>query len=688
MIKSLSNITDISVIDQNGSNDILTFSRIEFDDNALGSGGFGSVHSVQSIDGISKSEFVLKIFTDEEHKQHAYDVIMLLHQKLKKRQSKSKTPVYHDIPELLGLPFLVFKGYDNISEKHCVAFLMYNLEKLSYEDYGSDKAELTEYKSLSIPDKLYLAYQLTKTIEFLHQIEFIHADLSENSLWFNSKRVQLSIIDYDSGYHFDLQGKPTTIGKVGHWIGSTFRNIIGQKKDSSYLSTIDRLYEEYWVLANATFEVLFGVMPFFFLSDTDNNTKQEYLAKFEWPNIDHTSPLFNKANSQQHEAITSFIEQLENAGAAELISAFKTVFNKGYKNETKRLTSKEWKDLLLNLNQSLDNNPLIKNYSSNKTSINQKDEEVVFSFDVQKYNAVYLNGKLVPLNQSSITLPLQDSSKIVLKTINDFEVVEDFIEIKAVKTEPKISIFEASTQLRKTESPVELSWVVNSAKAVSISGLTDSFSNQGSTNVEPVSKTTYTLTAIGFFDEKITKELTIDVIAPIIKTFTWEINLNEGIDNVDLLWETIEAQSVEIIPNIKENSPNGLVHVPISKDTVFKLIAKGLFSSVEEEITAHPFPVPIVKQIFAEAPKIEINTNIDFSESNLPKELFTANNIQFSNHIHFNNLEVNTTELKSSLEFPKFENENTLISKFSKDKITLSDIYDGVLHKIYNRLNK
>lgn len=688
MIKSLSNITDISVIDQNGPNDILNFSKIEFDDNALGSGGFGSVHTVQSIDGISKSEFVLKIFTDEEHKQHAYDVIKLLHQKLKKRQSKSKTPVYHDIPELLGLPFLVFKGYDNISEKHCVAFLMYNLEKLSYEDYGSDKAELTEYKSLSISDKLYLAYQLTKTIEFLHQIEFIHADLSENSLWFNSKRVQLSIIDYDSGYHFDLQGKPTTVGKVGHWIGSTFRNIIGQKKDSSALSTLDRLYEEYWVLANATFEVIFGVMPFFFLSDTDDNTKQEYLGKFEWPNIDHSSPLFNKANSQQHQAIISFMEQLENAGAAELISAFKTVFNKGYKTETKRLTSKEWKNLLLNLNESLENNPLIKNYSSNKTSINQKNEEVTFSFDVQKYNAVYINDKLVPINQSLITLPLQDSAKVVLKTINDFEVIEDFIEIKAIKTEPKISLFEASTQLRKTKSPVELSWLVISAKEVSISGLTDSFSNQGSTNVEPESKTTYILTAIGFFDEKITKKITIDVIAPIIKAFTWEINLNEGIDNVDLLWKTAEAQSVEIIPNVTESSPNGLAHVPINKETVFKLIAKGLFSSVEKEITAHPFPVPIVKQIFAEAPKIEINTNIDFSESNLPKELFSANNIQFSNSVHFDNLAINSTELESSLEFPKFENENALINKFSKEKITLSDVYSSVLDKIHKRLNK
>ena len=154
------------------------------------------------------------------------------------------------------------------------------------------------------------------------------------------------------------------------------------------------------------------------------------------------------------------------------------------------------------------------------------------------------------------------------------------------------------------------------------------------------------------------------------------------------MWETAEAQSVEITPNVKESSANGLAHVPISKETTFKLIAKGLFSTVEKEITAHPFPVPIVKQIFAESPKIEINTNIDFSESQLPKELFTVNNIQFSNNVHFNNLEIDSTELKSSLEFPDFENENALITKFSKNKITLSDIYDSVLHKIHKRLTK
>src|SRR5690554_1776232 len=194
--------------------------------------------------------------------------------------------------------------------------------------------------------------------------------------------------------------------------------------------------------------------------------------------------------------------------------------------------------------------------------------------------------------------------------------------------------------------------------------------------------------SIGFFDEKISKELTIDVIAPIIKTFTWEVNLNEGIDNIDLLWETAEAQSVEITPNVKESSANGLAHVPINKETTFKLIAKGLFSNVEKEITAHPFPVPIVKQIFAEAPNIEITTNIDFSHSQLPKELLSFNNIQFSNNVYLNNLEINSSELKSSLEFPNFENKNALIDKFRKEKFTISDIYSDILEKIQKRLNK
>jgi len=687
MIKSLSKITDISVIDQNGKNDILSFSRIEFDEKELGSGGFGSVHNVQSIDGISKSEFVIKIFTDEDNKQHAYDVIQLLHDKLKKRQRKTDIPIYHDLPELLGMPFLVFKGYDTIAEKECVAFLMYNIEKLNYEDYGSDTGQLKEYKNLAIPDKLYLAYQLAKTIDVLHQMEFIHADLSENSLWFNSNRVQLAIIDYDSGYHFDLQNKPTTIGKVGHWIGSRFRNMLGQQKNSSNLNTLDRLYEEYWVLANAVFEIVFGVMPFFYLSDTDDTTKKSYLKKFEWPNIDTSSPLFNNSNTEQHKAILSFIEQFENSGAKELIDAFKLIFNKGYSNETKRLTSKEWKDLLFNLNQAVENYPNIIDFNSDKTEIKEMNEVVIFNVNTKKYNSIFVNGNLLHLHQDTISIPLQNDCEVVLKVTNDFNTIEKIISIKAIKVSPEITSFKASSLIRKTLTPIELTWLVKNAKSVSLSGQRNQFLIESSFNVEPKEKTTYILTANGFFNEKVSTEITIDTIKPTIEYFTWEVNLNHGIANVDISWNVKDAETVTITPHSKSSSTKGSEHISISERTEFSIVAHGIFTDVTKELVAHPFPVPIVKQIFADAPKIEINTNIDFSESKLPKELFDINKIQFNNSVTFNDLEINSTELKNALDFPEFENENALINLVTKKKITITDIYDRIVEKIHKKLN-
>lgn len=688
MIKSLSNITDISVFDQNGINDVYSFSKIEFDDSAFGSGGFGSVHNVLAIDGIQRTEFVLKISTEEETKQHAYDVVSILHYKLKKHQLKAKIPIYHDLPELLGLPFLTFKGYDSVSEKNCVCFLMYNLEKLNYEDFGSDTVLSDTYKSLQIPNKLYLAYQLSKTIEFLHSIDFIHADISENSLWFNPIRVQLAIIDFDSGYHFDSQEKPSTLGKL--WQGTTgfFKKVFSGDIDKNKLKTEDRLYEEYFWLAHHVFEIVFGVPPYFFLVDADDKSKLDYLKENEWPNIDYSSSLFNKANAQQHEAVVSFVDQLDNGGAKDLIDAFKKVFNSGYKDGAKRLTSKEWRDLLFKLNEELKNVPLINNFDSNKVEIKRKNELVDFSLDIQKSNSIYINDKLVPLHQKSIKIPLEDGGEVLLKAKNDFETVKQVIEIKAVKVDPIISVFEASKIVRDTLEPITLNWETKNIAEVTINSINSSTDETGDLKVSPTEKTNYTLTARGYFDEVVTKRLEIDIIKPSIEYFNWEVNLNKGITNVDISWKVLNADSVKITPHVKSNNIEGIEHISISERTEFKLVSKGVFIDVESEITAHPFPVPVVKQIFTEAPKIEINTNVDFTESRMPKELLQLNNIRFNNNVNFNNLEIDSTELKSKLEFPKFENENALIKKFSKKKITLSDIYDSVLEKIHKRLNK
>lgn len=617
MIKSLSNITDLSILEQNEKDNILSFNKIDFDDTVMGSGGFATVYKVVSIDGIQKTDFVLKILNDDRFEKHNYDSIKLLHEKLKKIQLKTGTPIYHELPELVGLPFIVFKGYDEISEKQCVAFLMYNLVKFNYVDYGSDSGEFTGLTELNIKDKLYLAYQLAKTINFLHEIKFIHSDISENSIWINTKRQQLTIIDYDSGYHFDSQAKPTTIGKINHWIGRRFSNIIGRKKDPVDLTFIDRLEEESWVLANAIFEVIFGVMPFFFLYDTDDDTKLSYLKKFQWPFIEYRSPIFNTKNEKQHKAIISVIEQFNDAGANDLIDAFKLVFNKGYKNESKRLSAKQWKELLFHINQSQNNIPLINKFSSNKKEISCRNENVKFAFDVQKFNALYLNNILISLNQNQITIPIQDNCRVFLKAVNDFEIAEDFIEIEAIKSDPKIVMFNASTLLRDSLSPIELSWKVENAKKVSLSNVVGIFPLIHRIAVEPIAKTTYILCAHGFFDQVINKELIIDVITPTIKSFDWKINLDFGIDNVDLSWETENAISVIISPRVGDQPSNGIYHVGISGKTIFSLTAIGLFSQAKIDLEAVPFPIPLIEKLLVPEPIFESNMNINISISDI-----------------------------------------------------------------------
>ena len=202
----------------------------------------------------------------------------------------------------------------------------------------------------------------------------------------------------------------------------------------------------------------------------------------------------------------------------------------------------------------------------------------------------------------------------------------------------------------------------------------------------PTHNIKYTLTATGYFNQKISKDITIDVIAPKIKSFTWEVNLDFGIDNVDLKWETEESQSVEITPNVKETTTNGIVHVSISKETRFKLKAKGLFSSVEKEITAHPFPVPIVKEIFAEIPEIVLDTQINYPKNEVKVEELSLGSLEFSNDIFFDNDRIDSVISTTSLNIPEFEDKNLLFEKYKIKKLSISDIYQALLKKILKKI--
>ena len=94
MVRTITKIRDLSILDQGDVNSIKAISSIDFDESEMGAGGFGKIHSVKSINGIQSNTYVIKIFSDKENESHGYDTIEKLHIKLKKNELKNGIPAY------------------------------------------------------------------------------------------------------------------------------------------------------------------------------------------------------------------------------------------------------------------------------------------------------------------------------------------------------------------------------------------------------------------------------------------------------------------------------------------------------------------------------------------------------------------------------------------------------------------
>jgi serine/threonine protein kinase len=674
MVRTITKIKDLSILSQGDDKGLKSIQSIDFDDIEIGAGGFGKIHSILSIDGKQSGKYVIKIFSDKENESHAYDTIEKLHVKLKKNEVVNNIPSYIERPELLGLPFVAFRGYDEIEEVEVTAFIMFDLNKLGFIDYGSENTDISIYRSMELPDKIFIGQQLAHTVSFLHNIKFIHSDLKEAAIWYHPDEKQLAIIDYDSGYHFDTQEKPSTLGAIGHWISGGLRNIISSDDGNKERSVKERLREEHWVLANALFELIFGVMPYFFLKDSEDSTKRKYLKKNKWPEIDEGSSHFLKENKVVHTDLLNVLSNLREAGLDELIDNFSNVFNDGYSNSSIRISSAEWDSFLMNLTVLLGVSSSIENFTSDKKAILEKDE-VVNVFFKTKYSRYISIDKIYysPIlhkTASIICKTKENQIKLIAYNLIGSSIAQ--ININAEQREPIIKQFKISKVIRDTKEPLTLSWKTGNIKKVTISNIDGEFDGNTQINVEPTSEITYKLTAYGYFDELLEKEITVDVIKPRIKRFDWEINLNEGINNIDLIWDTEDTKEIRIDPKLGVQDVKGLIHISIREETIFMITAIGIYTSVTEKIKAHPFPAPIIKQLFLETPKMNLSTKIESVNLNSLKGL----------KIPLENLNAGISIL-GTLELPKFETKNSLIDSFDDHT---SPSKDFAIHTIFKRI--
>jgi serine/threonine protein kinase len=645
MIKTISNITNISFIEHHGSDgSLLPLNSLSFSDNIIGSGGFGNVFKIESVNGIQTQKYLLKIIENADNQEHAYKTISILHNKLKRSIHNTSNLVSHIYPELLGIPIIAFNGYNEIDNHQIMGLIMHDLSNNEYEDFGSDTFDKSKYFEIDISDKLYLAYQLSKSVNYLHDINFIHSDLSENAIWINFKTSKLTLIDFDSGFHHDIQKKPTTIGKIGQWIGSRYRKILSNEGNKDNLTLQDRIQEENWVLASSIFELIFGISPFFFLKDALDETKTKYLKENTWPYISANSHYLNKNNSETHIEIIKRIQYLEQNGLQNLIKAFEKVFNKGYKNEKQRLRSSDWKNILYEICVLTDSVPIIESFKSDKESVKSSQQNVKFDWKVKKGNLVYIDDHLIDSDFHSKTF--QESSTVTIKIVNDFGESTKSINIEAVKINPVIKSFTSNTYKKTDLTPVTLSWEAENSKFVILENLNSQFQSIDSIEVNPKEKTTYRLKAIGNFDQEIIETIIIDVTLATITFFKYEINIENGIDNIELFWETNDTIEVSIIPRIGIVSLSGSTVIGIGEKTEFTLVAKGHFNEVSKTIETKPFPIPIIKGIFVPTPTINIDFVVPENNLKIPDILNTNLEIKFNNSISFTNMLPNFTELE------------------------------------------
>ena len=210
-------------------------------------------------------------------------------------------------------------------------------------------------------------------------------------------------------------------------------------------------------------------------------------------------------------------------------------------------------------------------------------------------NIVIINDSKVARQYSAKCVELIQSGKII-----DFDDSNDI----------RLSITTPTTLVESGEN-VEIFWKVENAEDISIDGIGSSLEMKGSHSIKINQSRVFKITAReGEFSK--TKTLQIRVVEyPEIKLFkTSKEAIIRGQTTV-LTWKTISTEKVEIDNGVGEVELNGSIEIAPTKDSIYKLTAKGETTEVVEFQKILVYAIPSIKTISVPTPtKIQLEINI------------------------------------------------------------------------------
>lgn len=316
---------------------------IQIQDKPFAGGGFGDIYNCISVNNDSVSiPQVIKIFKDDEKGGivHSYNTIKKLQALFSEKINVFKNngdDFFDDYPAFLGIPQYSFTG--EINGNKVVGYSANNLTELNFsafKEIDENSTLKTKYFRRDITELYTISYHLVRAFSVLKDMKFIHADLKLDNLFISNDEAYCAIIDFDSGSIIEnLDDNPYTIGTLQDWLAPE----IAQKMNVGISEKEINLFTDLWSVAIAIHYILNVSHPLFYLKQLSFNTLEDYTSRYKWPYISPDEPYFNNDNKEAYE---SYVEDLQQDIAPELLQLLEISNSDGILTPSRRVTYYQW----------------------------------------------------------------------------------------------------------------------------------------------------------------------------------------------------------------------------------------------------------------------------------------------------------------------------------------------------------
>lgn len=308
--------------------------------------------------------------------------------------------------------------------------------------------------------------------------------------------------------------------------------------------------------------------------------------------------------------------------------------------------------------------PTIRMFESEEGEILYKGDKIKLHWDVADYTALYLNGTLVNIKDSTYVEKLDKSEKYCLEAVNGLHHVRQEIEISVVE-EPVISLKLTTNKLKKgkTGEQAILKWDIHNADSIHlfINGKEETvLKSKGQQIVTPVDSTFYLFKVTGLDRKRIfERKISLDVLPEAQIAFSADKQFSFPKIPILLTWQVEYAKSVELVGyGMKE--ANGSRVVEIEKDTSFELRVTDDFGIQTRKVDVRMLPLPVVKAIMVPTPqickKVVVKNNMPSMQATIPMMRNLAAPIDASRLSlpTFEELSIEMKEMPTHVSSPKF----------------------------------